>query len=311
MADDKRDQDTPPPNHPSRREFVTTMVAGLAVAASGTSAAELPVVEKSVEIKTPDGTCDAAFIHPVDRLASGRADLARRFRPAAVDARDRQAAGRGGLSRCWCRTRSIASPRRRCSRTPSTFSFSNPADRAKLTPLMGSMNAPGAAEKDAVAFVAFLDAQPQVNTAKKIGTQGYCMGGPLVVRTAAAVPERIGAGASFHGGGLVTDKSRQPASARAEDQGADVFRHRVERRHAQPDAKDKLKEAFAAAKVPAEIEVYSDRSTAGACRTCRSSGRHADLQQAGRGARLGQADRAVQGRARMRTAAAGLTGARV
>src|SRR5207247_8883754 len=88
--------------------------------------------------------------------------------------------------------------------------FQNQADRAKLQPLMGSINAPGAAEKDAVAFVAFLDAQPQVNKAKKIGTQGYCMGGPLVVKTAAVAPDRIGAGASFHGGGLVTDQRSSP-----------------------------------------------------------------------------------------------------
>ncbi len=91
---------------------------------------------------------------------------------------------------------------------------------AKLQPLMASVNAPGNAEKDAVAYIAFLDAQKQVNKAKKIGTQGYCMGGALVVRTAAAVPDRVGAGASFHGGGLVTDKPGQPASARAEDKGA-------------------------------------------------------------------------------------------
>src|SRR5260370_23970280 len=75
---------------------------------------------------------------------------------------------------------------------------------------MASVNAPGAAEKAGVAYVAFLDAQKEVNKAKKIGTQGYCMGGALVVRTAAFLPDRIGAGASFHGGGLVTDKTDSP-----------------------------------------------------------------------------------------------------
>ena len=75
---------------------------------------------------------------------------------------------------------------------------------------MGSITADGAAERDAAAFVAWLDTQKQVNTAKKIGTQGYCMGGPLVMRTSAAVPNRIGAGASFHGGGLVTDRPNSP-----------------------------------------------------------------------------------------------------
>src|SRR4029079_11092574 len=82
----------------------------------------------------------------------------------------------------------------------STVDFA--AERAKINPLMASINAAGAVEKDAPAFVAWLDQQPQVDRTKKIGTQGYCMGGALVVRTAAAVPERIGAGGSFHGGGL-------------------------------------------------------------------------------------------------------------
>src|ERR1700682_4375802 len=92
----------------------------------------------------------------------------------------------------------------------SSFNFQSQADTAKLQPLMASINAPGAAEKDAVAYIAFLDGQQQVNKSKKIGTQGYCMGGPLVVKTAAAIPNRVGAGASFHGGGLVTDKPDSP-----------------------------------------------------------------------------------------------------
>ena len=92
----------------------------------------------------------------------------------------------------------------------SNFNFGDPAQRNKLTPLMGSINAAGAAERDAVAFIMWLDAQKEVDRTKKIGTQGYCMGGPLVVKTAAAVPNRVGAGASFHGGGLVTAKPDSP-----------------------------------------------------------------------------------------------------
>ena len=110
----------------------------------------------------------------------------------------------------------------------STFNFAK--DRAKITPLMASVNAAGNAEKDAIAYVAFLDAQKQVNKAKKIGTQGYCMGGPLVVRTAATMPDRIGAGASFHGGGLVTDKPDSPHLLAPKIKAQDVFRHRIERR---------------------------------------------------------------------------------
>jgi len=139
---------------------------------------------------------------------------------------------------------------------PASFSFSNPADRARLQPLMGSVNAAGAAEKDAAAYVAFLDAQPQVNTTKKIGTQGYCMGGPLVVRTAAALPDRIGAGASFHGGGLVTPNPDSPHLLAPKIKARMYFGIAANDDKTQPDAKDKLREAFAAAKVPAEIEVY-------------------------------------------------------
>jgi carboxymethylenebutenolidase len=127
---------------------------------------------------------------------------------------------------------------------------------ATLQKLMGGINAPGAAEKDAVAFIAFLDAQRQVNAAKKVGTQGYCMGGPLVMRTAAAVPDRIGAGASFHGGGLVTDRPDSPHTLAPKIKARLYIGVASNDDARQPDAKDKLREAFAAAKVPAEIEVY-------------------------------------------------------
>jgi carboxymethylenebutenolidase len=138
----------------------------------------------------------------------------------------------------------------------ASFNFQNQADMAKLMPLMGSINAPGAAEKDAVAFVAFLDSQPQVDKAKKIGTQGYCMGGPLVMKTAAAVPARVGAGASFHGGGVVTEKPDSPHLLAPKIRARMYFGIASNDDQRQPDQKDKLREAFAAAKVPTEIEVY-------------------------------------------------------
>jgi carboxymethylenebutenolidase len=139
----------------------------------------------------------------------------------------------------------------------SSFSFQNPADMAKLRPLMASVTAPGNAEKDAVAYVGFLDAQKEVNNEKKIGTQGYCMGGPLVVKTAAKLPDRIGAGASFHGGGLVTDKPDSPHLLAPKIKARMYFAVAASDDARQPDAKDKLRETFAAAKVPAEIEVYA------------------------------------------------------
>src|SRR5262249_27912999 len=125
-----------------------------------------------------------------------------------------------------------------------------------LRALMGWIQAAGAAEKDAQAFVAFLDSQSQVDKAKKIGTQGYCMGGPLVVRTAAAVPGRIGAGASFHGGGLVTPNPNSPHLLAPKIKARMYFGIASNDDKSQPDAKDKLREAFDAAHVPAEIEVY-------------------------------------------------------
>src|SRR5436853_4564956 len=117
---------------------------------------------------------------------------------------------------------------------------------------MASINASGAAEKAAAAYVAFLDAQPQVDKTKKIGTQGYCMGGPLVVRTAASVPTRVGAGASFHGGGLVTQNSSSPHFMAPRIKARMYFGIASNDDMRQPEAKNALREAFAAANVPAE-----------------------------------------------------------
>jgi carboxymethylenebutenolidase len=258
MSDEKPDQRSheQAPSDPSRRDFVTTVVAGLAMAAAtSASAADMPVVETTVEIKTPDGTCDASFIHPTSGRHAGVIIWPDAFglRPAMRDIGKRIAAE--GYSVL------VPNPFYRVQKSPvfgdiSTFSFSNPTDRAKLTPLMGSISAAGAAEKDAAAFVAWLDAQPQINTSRKIGTQGYCMGGPLVVRTSAAMASRIGAGGSFHGGGLVTASPDSPHLLAPKIKARMYFGVAANDDKSQPDAKDKLREAFAAANVPAEIEVY-------------------------------------------------------
>jgi carboxymethylenebutenolidase len=211
-------------------------------------------VETDVEVKTPDGTCDAAFIRP--RTGSHAGVLlwpdAFGLRPSMREMAKRLAGE--GYSVL------VPNPFYRVSKAPFTdashFDFQNQADVAKLRPLMASVNAPGNPEKDATAYVAFLDAQKEVDKSKKIGTQGYCMGGPLVVRTAAALPERVGAGASFHGGGLVTDKPDSPHLLAPKIKARMYFGVASNDDARQPDAKDKLKEAFAAANVPAEIEVY-------------------------------------------------------
>jgi len=257
MANDQNDKQTNDvrPGDITRRDFTTLLVgAGLAATVPSAAAADLEITETDVEIKTPDGTCDAAFIHPKSGSHPGVLIWPDAFglRPS-MRAMGRRIAAEGYSV-------VVPNPFYRISKAPftdaSNFNFQNPDDMAKLRPLMASVNAPGNAEKDAAAYVAFLDAQKQVKAKKKIGTQGYCMGGALVVRTAAALPDRIGAGASFHGGGLVTDKLDSPHLLAPKIKARMYFGIAASDDSAQPDAKDKLKDAFAAAKVPAEIEVY-------------------------------------------------------
>ena len=121
---------------------------------------------------------------------------------------------------------------------------------------MGGECAPATAEKDAVAYIAFLDAQPQVDKTQEDRHAGLLHGRPAGHRTAAAVPDRVGAGASFHGGGLVTDQPSSPHLLVPKMKARMYFGVASTTTRAQPDAKDKLKEALAAAKVPGEVEVY-------------------------------------------------------
>jgi carboxymethylenebutenolidase len=213
------------------------------------------VVETNVEIKTADGTCDAAFIHPANGSHPGVLIWPDAFglRPAMREMARRLAVE--GYSVL------VPNPFYRVAKAPvfetaSNFNFGDPVQRATLTPLMGSINTPGAVERDAPAFIAWMDKQPQVDRSKKVGTQGYCMGGPLAVKTAAAVSNRVGAGASFHGGGLVTGDANSPHLLAPKIEGRMYFGIAANDDMQQPDAKTKLKEAFAAANVPAEIEVY-------------------------------------------------------
>jgi len=238
----------------TRRDFVTMTVAAGLAAAAGSDVSAQQAVEQNVEIKTPDGTCDAAFIHP----ASGAHPAviiwpdAFGLRPSMRDMAKRLAAA--GYSVL------VPNPFYRVAKSP-VFEDASKVDfakeRPKLTPLMGSIQADGTVERDAPAFVAWLDMQKEVDRNKKIGTQGYCMGGGLVVRTAAAVPSRIGAGASFHGGGLVTDRPNSPHLLAPKVKARMYFGIATNDDMQQPDAKTKLRESFDAAKVPAEIEVYS------------------------------------------------------
>ena len=238
----------------TRRDFVTMTVTGIAVAAAGDASAQANVVEKTVDIKTPDGTCDAAFIHP----ATG-AHAAVIIWPDAFGLRPsmrnmaKRLASESGYSVL------VPNPYYRIGKAPmwedaSKVDFA--AERGKLNPMMASINADGTVEKDAPALIAWLDQQPQVDRTKKVGTQGYCMGGALVVRTAAAVPDRVGAGASFHGGGLATKNPNSPHLLAPRIKGRMYFAIAINDDKTQPDAKTILKSSFDAAKVPNEVEVY-------------------------------------------------------
>jgi carboxymethylenebutenolidase len=239
----------------SRRGFIATAVAAGVVAATGVPAeAAMEVVESDVMIKMPDGMADAAFFHPKAGSHPGVLIWTDAFglRPSmrAIGKRI-SAEGYSVL---------VPNPYYRMGKglmfdNVPAFNFTNKDDMAKLGPLMGSINAPGNPEKDAVAYIAWLDEQKQVNKSKKIGTQGYCMGGPLVVRTCAAMPDRVGAGGSFHGGNLVNDTPASPHLLAPKVKAKMYFGVASNDDMRQPDAKDKLKAAF----VGAEVEVYKSK----------------------------------------------------
>lgn len=253
--------DTPDPQSPldaSRRDFLALAVGvGLGATGGTASAAGARVIVRDVAVKTPDGACDAAFFHPAVGAHPGVLIWTDVFglRPVFREFGRRLAAEGYAVL--------VPNPFYRSAPAPvfddiAKFNFDNAADRAKLQQFTGPLSAPGAAQADAKAYVSFLDAQAQVNTAKKIGTQGYCMGGPLVVKTAAAVAERIGAGASFHGGGLVTDKPDSPYLLAPRIKAKMYFAVAASDDQHQPTAKSTLRDAFAAAGNPAEIEVYAN-----------------------------------------------------
>ena len=182
------------PQHLPRRDFVTaSMAAGLA-AVTG-SAAGLPVTETDVEIKTPDGTCDAYFVHPASGTAPGVLIWPDIFglRPAFRQMGRRLA--ESGYSVL------VVNPFYRVKKAP-TAEKGAATPIQEVVPLMQALNET-THMTDAKAFLGWLDKQPSVAKNRKIGTQGYCMGGPIAFRTAAAVPDRVGAVASFHGASLV------------------------------------------------------------------------------------------------------------
>lgn len=236
----------------SRRTFGLMGVAAAGIATTARAAADR-VVEKDVQIKTPDGVADAALYYP-DGKGSWPAVLiwpdVMSLRPVFREM-GRRLAAQGYVVL-------VPNLYYRVKRAPvveGAFNFANPEDRAKLTPLRASVT-PEGTDRDAVAYLAFLDAQPQTNKKRKVGTQGYCMGGPLAFRTAAAVPGRVAAVASFHGGGLVTDQPSSPHLLLPKTRAEFLVLIAENDDKQDPAGKDKLKAALTAAGRPHRVEVY-------------------------------------------------------
>ncbi len=236
----------------SRRAFgalamgagVTTLLPKMAGAAD--------TQEQEVEIKTADGTADAYFVHPSSGKHPGVLIWPDIFglRPAFRQMGKRLA--ESGYSVL------VVNPFYRVKKAPTSPDhpdFNDPTTRNALMGLMNALTAQTAAT-DAKAFIPWLDAQAAVDKKRKIGVTGYCMGGPLTLRTAAEFPNRVGAGGSFHGGGLVTDKPDSPHLLIPKIKAHYLFAIAQNDDEKQPVAKDVLKDAFAKAKLPAEIEVY-------------------------------------------------------
>jgi carboxymethylenebutenolidase len=237
----------------SRRQFGALAVGtGLAMMLPPlANAADL--AESDVDIKTPDGTADAFFVHPKQGKHPAVLIWPDIFglRPAFKDMARRLAdSGYAVL---------VINPFYRTKKAPTAPEHPNFQDPPTRDALMGLMNSlsPLTAVTDAKAFVTWLDAQPAVDKKKKMGTTGYCMGGPFTLRTAAAFPDRIGAGGSFHGGGLVTGKPDSPDLLIPKIKAQFLFAIAENDDQRQPEAKTVLRDAFAKANLPAEIEVYA------------------------------------------------------
>ena len=232
----------------TRRQFGVLLGAGVAmmlprvVNAVGVSDAE-------VTVTTPDGTADCYFVHPSSGTAPGVLlwpDIFGR-RPAMQQMAKRLA--ESGYSVL------VVNPFYRVKKAPT-------ADNGAATPIPQLMPLAQALNEtthmtDAKAFIGWLDQQPSVAKNRKMGTQGYCMGGPMAFRTAAAMPDRVGAVASFHGGGLVTTAPNSPHLQAAKTKVQFLVAIAANDDQRAPTDKTVLKETFEKASLPAEIEVYT------------------------------------------------------
>jgi carboxymethylenebutenolidase len=237
----------------TRRRFSTLALgAGLAaMLARPANAAE--TAGEEVQIKTPDGVCDAYVVHP----AKGRFPAVLIWpdifglRPAFRDMATRLA--QSGY------TALVINPfyrTRKAPTSPEHADFDDPATRDALMALRNTLT-PATAMTDANAFVSWLDAYPAVDVKRRIGTTGYCMGGPLVLRTAAARADRVGAAATFHGGGLVTKDADSPHLLIPQTKAHYLIAIAANDDERDPEAKTVLRQTFERAHLPAEVEVYA------------------------------------------------------
>ena len=241
-------------NKISRREFTAlSLAAGVTAATGSSAAAAADMVDTDVEVKTADGTCDAALIHPKGKGQWPGVILfvdIFGLRPTMREMAKRLAAN--GY------TVLVPNPYYRTTKAPglpSTLDFASADDRAKIAKVREPMS-DAAVMSDTTAYVKFLDSQTMLKKTAKMGVFGYCMGGPMTMQAAAANPTRVGAGASFHGGGLVTDKPDSPHLKVPQMKAQFYFAIAANDDQRQPDAKTKLAEAFKAANLPEKQEVY-------------------------------------------------------
>jgi carboxymethylenebutenolidase len=232
----------------TRRQFGVLLGAGVAMLLPRVADAA-PVTESEVTVTTPDGTADCYFVHPTSGTAPGVLIWPDIFglRPAFRQMGKRLAESGYAVL--------VVNPFYRTKKAPTAANGAATAI-ADLMPLAQGLTE-ATNMTDAKAFIAWLDRQPSVNRNRKVGTQGYCMGGPLAFRTSAAVPDRVGAVASFHGGGLVNATPNSPHLLASKTKAQFLVQIADNDDKRSPDEKNVLKETFAKAGLPAEIEVYT------------------------------------------------------
>src|SRR5215831_16527572 len=231
----------------TRKQFGIMLGAGIAMMLPRVANA-VTVTESEVTVTTPDGSADCYFVHPPSGTAPAVLVWPDIFglRPAFRQMGKRLA--ESGYSVL------VVNPFYRAKRAP-TAEAGAATPIAQVRPLAQGLNET-TQMTDAKAFIGWLDGQASVAKNRKVGTQGYCMGGPIAFRTAAAVPDRVGAVASFHGGGLVTAMPNSPHLQAAKSKAQFLIAIAESDDTRSPKDKDTMKETFAKANLPAEIEVY-------------------------------------------------------